>query len=190
MRRLRRRLERVNEDGHYHGWARWSHHVTKHPVIYFVVWLSVVVLLALGRARCLSLRLGQTDQLPEAAESHVAPEEVIDLLAEGFGPGFNGPLIIVVDMTDSVGREKADSARALKYRKRAARRPRRRGSGGAPRSSGRAASRGDPGRPPAYPRTKRRRRRQPPPRSCDSPGRRGLRLRRCTSAVKTRSSST
>ena len=47
-----------NEDGQYHGWARWSHHVTRHPVAYFVA--ALVVLLALA-APALSLRLGQTD---------------------------------------------------------------------------------------------------------------------------------
>ena len=30
-----------NDDGHYHGWARWSHHVTRHPVTYLVASVAV-----------------------------------------------------------------------------------------------------------------------------------------------------
>jgi RND superfamily putative drug exporter len=89
-----------NDDGRYHGWARWSHHVTRHPVVYFVA--ALVVLLTLA-APALSLRLGSTDASQESTSSTL--RRSYDLLAEGFGPGFNGPLMIAVDLSGSTARE-------------------------------------------------------------------------------------
>src|SRR5262245_50226089 len=89
-----------NDDGRLHGWPRWSHHVTRHPVAYFVA--ALVVLLTLA-APALSLRLGSTDASQEPTSSTL--RRSYDLLAEGFGPGFNGPLMVAVDLSGSVGRE-------------------------------------------------------------------------------------
>ena len=41
----------VDDDGRYHGWARWSHHVARHPVVYLLGSLAVVLTLALPAAR-------------------------------------------------------------------------------------------------------------------------------------------
>jgi RND superfamily putative drug exporter len=82
-------------DGRYHGWARWSHHVTRHPVVYAVA--SLAVLLALA-APALDLRLGQTDASQNPTSSTL--RRSYDLLADGFGPGFNGPLMVAVDLQD------------------------------------------------------------------------------------------
>jgi RND superfamily putative drug exporter len=99
---MRRRAEGKthNDDGRYHGWARWSHHVTRHPVAYFV---GALVLLLTLAAPALSLRLGTPDSSQQPTSSTL--RRSYDLLAEGFGPGFNGPLTVAVDMSDSVGRE-------------------------------------------------------------------------------------
>lgn len=95
MRRVSESRTRT-DDGEYHGWARWAHHVSNHPVRYLLLGLATVLLLA---APLLDLRLGQTDASQNPASSTL--RRSYDLLAEGFGPGFNGPLIVAVDLRDS-----------------------------------------------------------------------------------------
>jgi RND superfamily putative drug exporter len=75
--------------------ARWGRFVTAHARAVFVVTLLVVVALA---STSLLVRLGAADQgtQPTAQTSRRA----YDLLAEGFGAGFNGPIPIVVDVND------------------------------------------------------------------------------------------
>ena len=48
----------------------------------------------------LSLRLGMPDAGTAAPSS--THRQAYDLMAEGFGPGFNGPLSLVVDTADSL----------------------------------------------------------------------------------------
>src|SRR5687768_6390207 len=73
--------------------ARWGRFVTSKAKAVFVVTLLVVVGLAATSAL---VRLGASDQgtQPEAQTARRA----YDLLAEGFGAGFNGPIPIVVDV--------------------------------------------------------------------------------------------
>jgi RND superfamily putative drug exporter len=73
--------------------ARWGRFVTGHAKVVFPV-VSVLIL-ALAATSAL-VRLGAADQgtQPTAQTSRRA----YDLLAEGFGPGFNGPIPIVVDV--------------------------------------------------------------------------------------------
>ena len=75
--------------------ARWGRFVTAHARGVFVVTLLIVVALA---STSLLVRLGAADQgtQPTAQTSRRA----YDLLAEGFGAGFNGPIPIVVDVND------------------------------------------------------------------------------------------
>jgi RND superfamily putative drug exporter len=73
--------------------ARWGRFVTTNARFVF----PVVLLVILGLASTATLvRLGAADQgtQPTAQTSRRA----YDLLAEGFGPGFNGPIPIVVDV--------------------------------------------------------------------------------------------
>jgi RND superfamily putative drug exporter len=73
--------------------ARWGRFVTAHArVIFPVVTLCILALAATSAL----VRLGAADQgtQPTAQTSRRA----YDLLAEGFGPGFNGPIPIVVDV--------------------------------------------------------------------------------------------
>ncbi|GAA4068421.1 MMPL family transporter [Streptomyces shaanxiensis] len=93
-RRQRRRLaatgpEPAEESGLA---ARWSSYVQRHPRP--VAAMAVVVMAALA-IPVLSLRLGATDQ-GNHQESQTT-RQAYDLLAEGFGPGFNGPLQVVVE---------------------------------------------------------------------------------------------
>ncbi len=73
-------------------WERWGTHVTRHARAYLVG--GTLTLLALG-APALALRLGTPDDgtLPTTRTERRA----YDLVASGFGPGSNGPFLVVVD---------------------------------------------------------------------------------------------
>jgi putative drug exporter of the RND superfamily len=73
--------------------ARWGRFVTGNARIVFPVVLVLIVALA-----CTSLfvRLGAADQGTQPKQQ--TSRRAYDLLAEGFGPGFNGPIPIVVDV--------------------------------------------------------------------------------------------
>src|SRR3546814_19147117 len=58
--------------------------------------ISVLLLLA---APLLSMRLGQTDAGNSAPDTSI--RQAYDLLGAGFGPGFNGPLLVVVELPDT-----------------------------------------------------------------------------------------
>ncbi|HEX2345507.1 MAG TPA: MMPL family transporter [Gaiellaceae bacterium] len=73
--------------------ARWGRWVTSHARAVFVVVL--LVLLALAGTSAL-VRLGASDQGTQPTNQ--TARRAYDLLAEGFGPGFNGPIPIVVDV--------------------------------------------------------------------------------------------
>jgi len=72
--------------------ARWVRVVTRHAVVTVLAGLAVVLVVA---APFLDLRLG----LPDAGAAPVGTtaRTAYDLLTQGFGPGFNGPLTVVVD---------------------------------------------------------------------------------------------
>jgi RND superfamily putative drug exporter len=74
------------------GWQRWGDHVAKHAWPYM---LSTLVLLLALTAPVLDLKLGFPDQgnAPEERTSRQA----YDLLTDGFGPGFSGPLLVALD---------------------------------------------------------------------------------------------
>ncbi|NEA23737.1 MMPL family transporter [Actinomadura bangladeshensis] len=71
-------------------WHRLASAVQRRPVAALLA--AVVALLALS-APALHMRLGFADAGNDAPSS--TSRQAYDLLAEGFGPGFNGPLIIV-----------------------------------------------------------------------------------------------
>ena len=79
-------------------WERWGTHVSAHAWIYAVAATALLVALA---APALSLRLGFPDEgaLPDSRTERQA----YDLLADGFGAGVNGPLVIAVDVAADPG---------------------------------------------------------------------------------------
>ena len=91
-RRERRRLsESGPQDGHTTGfWASWARFVSRRPVILAVVAVAVMLTLA---SPVLDLRLGLSDAGNDPASS--TTRKAYDLLAAGFGPGSNGPLLLV-----------------------------------------------------------------------------------------------
>ena len=82
--------------------ARWSRSVVARPGVALAVGLVFMLLLA---APMLSMRLG----MPDAGTSptDTTRRQAYDLLAEGFGPGFNGPLTLVVDASEATDPEAA-----------------------------------------------------------------------------------
>jgi RND superfamily putative drug exporter len=96
MRVLSRRERRVlAEEGphevHTRGfWARWATVARRRPGLLAPVALVVMLVLTVP---LLSLRLGASDQGNDPASS--TTRKAYDLMADGFGPGFNGSLQLV-----------------------------------------------------------------------------------------------
>ncbi len=78
--------------------AKWGRFVTRNARVIFPVLL--VAGIVLGGTSAL-VRLGAADQGTQPKEQ--TSRRAYDLLAEGFGPGFNGPIPIVVDMKGDQG---------------------------------------------------------------------------------------
>ncbi|MEU6352212.1 MMPL family transporter [Streptomyces sp. NPDC047072] len=97
-RRHQRSLRRTENGG-----SRWARIVVRHPLP--VLLLGVVGLGAMATP-VLDLQLGMPGD--EAKSTSTTERRAYDALAEGFGPGFNGPLTVVVDAKGS-----ADAASAV-----------------------------------------------------------------------------
>jgi RND superfamily putative drug exporter len=74
-------------------WHRWSRFVQNHAWVLTITGLAVVLALALP---VLSLRLGFVDAGNDPAGSQT--RQAYDLLAKGFGPGFNGPFELAIEL--------------------------------------------------------------------------------------------
>ena len=74
-------------------WYRFSRFIQKHSVVTLVPGALILLLMA---TPVLSMHLGFSDFGNNSAKLH--SRKAFDLLKEGFGPGFNGPLLIVADL--------------------------------------------------------------------------------------------
>ncbi len=74
-------------------WYRWSRTIQRQPIASGAAALVVLVLLALP---FFSMRLAFTDAGNDPLST--TTRQAFDALATGFGPGFNGPLIIAADV--------------------------------------------------------------------------------------------
>jgi putative drug exporter of the RND superfamily len=74
-------------------WFRWSREIQRRPVLSALLSGGLLLVLCIPT---LSLRLGSNDAGTDPAGT--TTREAYDLLAEGFGPGFNGPLTIVAEL--------------------------------------------------------------------------------------------
>jgi len=96
---LGRRTARALRDGTYRRStrtplaARWAERTSRRPVAFALG--SLVLLLALS-APVLDMQLGQSDAGSEPTSS--SPRRAYDLVADGFGAGANGPLLVVADL--------------------------------------------------------------------------------------------
>ncbi|WP_280398482.1 MMPL family transporter [Nocardia carnea] len=96
LRRSHRHLpgDAVHTDRQPHTLAeRWAGLTTRRPVATLLVALAGIGVLTLP---ALDLRLGVPDQgtYPE----HTTQRQAYDAISAGFGPGFNGPLLVAVDL--------------------------------------------------------------------------------------------
>ncbi|MFE6721306.1 MMPL family transporter [Streptomyces albidoflavus] len=78
------------------GGTRWSRFVQRRPVM---VLLAGVIGLGVIAIPATSLEMGLPDDGAQPTSS--SPRKAYDLLSDGFGPGFNGPLVGVVDLKNS-----------------------------------------------------------------------------------------
>ena len=77
------------------AWAKYGRFLQKMPVVPFIASLAVVLLIA---SPILGLRLGFADDGGRPAGSELRTG--YDLMAQGFGPGVNGPFFIAVDLPE------------------------------------------------------------------------------------------
>jgi putative drug exporter of the RND superfamily len=103
---LGRRLESEG-DGSESPAARWSHAVQRRP--WTAAILATAILLALA-APALGMRLG----FPDAGNDKpgTMTRQAYDLISEGFGPGANGPLVVVAELPDPQARTAVDGLAA------------------------------------------------------------------------------
>jgi RND superfamily putative drug exporter len=82
-----RRLATTDESP---GWSRWAATLERHPAAFSLAAIALLLVLAIPFA---SMRLGSIDAAsdPVGTTTHTAYQ----LLAKGFGPGYNGPLELV-----------------------------------------------------------------------------------------------
>lgn len=95
--RVLRRYERgmLGQDGHQAGqaagfWLRWAEGLGRRPRLPAVLALAVIAILAVP---FFSMRTGLLDASTDPSSS--TTYQAYQLLAKGFGPGFNGPLVLV-----------------------------------------------------------------------------------------------
>ena len=91
---LRREVPRRPPKPVRETWAyRWSRVIQHHPWISMLASATVLIILAIPM---LGLRLGFSDQGNDPADT--TTRQAYDLIADGFGPGFNGPLLAVAEV--------------------------------------------------------------------------------------------
>jgi putative drug exporter of the RND superfamily len=90
----RRRRDSRDASAAGEWWWRWGAHVSRNAIAYTIVATAALVALA---APVLSLRVGTPDDgsLPQERTERRA----YDLVAQGFGAGVNGPLVVAVDIS-------------------------------------------------------------------------------------------
>ena len=94
--RLQRSRARRGSDGSGARAQRWARTVQRRPVVWVTAALGVLLVLAVP---VLDLRLGFSDAGTASEES--SAREAYDLVAEGFGPGVNGPFVVAVRAPDA-----------------------------------------------------------------------------------------
>jgi RND superfamily putative drug exporter len=105
-RRQRRRVER-GEAPRESTWRRWSVLVQKRPWPLAVAATAVMLAFLVP---VLGMRLDSSDAGNDP--SNTSTYDAYHMLARGFGPGFNGPLLIAVQMSDPAQKSQLPAVRA------------------------------------------------------------------------------
>ncbi|HET8566703.1 MAG TPA: MMPL family transporter [Solirubrobacterales bacterium] len=87
-------------------WFRWSGRIQRRPWTAALLSGGLLILLCIPT---LSLRLGSNDAGTDPAGT--TTREAYDLLAEGFGPGFNGPFVIAAELPEKGNDEALEDLR-------------------------------------------------------------------------------
>jgi RND superfamily putative drug exporter len=87
--------------------TRWARTVARRPVAALLI---AVIGLGVVAIPTLSMRLGMPDDSTAAPDT--TQRKAYDLLSKGFGPGFNGPLIVVVDAPNAAAQQAATQVAA------------------------------------------------------------------------------
>ncbi|MGW6875067.1 MMPL family transporter [Streptomyces xanthophaeus] len=90
------------------GGTRWARFVLRRPVM---VLLAGVIGLGVIAIPASKLEMGLPDDGAQPVST--TQRQAYDLLSEGFGPGFNGPLMVVVDGGKQLADETADRIKGL-----------------------------------------------------------------------------
>jgi len=88
---LRVRQPQTEEQAHQGLWAKWANEIARYPLVAGVAALAILIPLTIP---LLSLNLGQQDTA--ALSKSTTARKAYDLLAQSFGPGVNGPLVVAV----------------------------------------------------------------------------------------------
>jgi putative drug exporter of the RND superfamily len=75
------------------AWARWMAAMDRRPAVFAAVAAAVMIIIAIP---FFSMRLGSSDAGSDPASS--TTRKAYDLLAKGFGPGYNGPIELVAQI--------------------------------------------------------------------------------------------
>ncbi|MGI8800952.1 MAG: MMPL family transporter, partial [Solirubrobacteraceae bacterium] len=75
------------------AWARWADILSRRPAVLAIVATAAMVVIALP---FFSMRLGSADAGSDPANT--STRRAYDLLARGFGPGYNGPLQLIAEI--------------------------------------------------------------------------------------------
>jgi RND superfamily putative drug exporter len=94
-RRSRRRLAtgELASNDESPGWGRWARTIRDRPAVIAAAAAAVMLVLAIP---FFSMRLGSSDAGSDPSGS--TTRKAYDLLAKGFGPGYNGPLQLVAEV--------------------------------------------------------------------------------------------
>ncbi|WP_411106837.1 MMPL family transporter [Streptomyces sp. cmx-4-9] len=98
----------ADPDGKPNGGTRWARFVLRRPV---TVLLAGVIGLGVIAIPAGKLEMGLPDDGAQPVST--TQRQAYDLLSDGFGPGFNGPLMVVVDGDKALADQTADRIKGL-----------------------------------------------------------------------------
>jgi RND superfamily putative drug exporter len=97
----------LDADAEPRGWGRWSALVQRRPGVFAA---AALVLLLIVASPITGMRLGSGDAGNDSPSK--TTRQAYDLLSEGFGPGFNGPLLVAAEIDGAGGRAQLARLRA------------------------------------------------------------------------------
>ncbi|HZQ57631.1 MAG TPA: MMPL family transporter [Acidimicrobiales bacterium] len=95
-----RLIHHSSEAQHHTFWWRWSRVVQRRPLVLGAAALAILVVLAIP---LFGMHMAFSDD--GNAPSSLTTRRAYDLLAEGFGPGRNGPLVLAAELPGAGGRQ-------------------------------------------------------------------------------------